>query len=66
MTKVQEIEQQVSHLTPEELAAFRKWFVDFDAEIWDRKLESDVQEGKLDALARRALRDHAEGKSTKL
>lgn len=66
MTKVQEIEQQVSHLTPEELAAFRKWFADFDAEIWDRQLESDVQEGKLDALARRALRDHAEGKSTKL
>jgi len=66
MTKVQEIEQQISHLTPEELAAFRKWFVDFDAEIWDRQLESDVQEGKLDALARRALRDHAEGKSTKL
>jgi hypothetical protein len=66
MTKVQEIEQQISHLTPEELAVFRKWFADFDAEIWDRQLESDVQEGKLDALARRALRDHAEGKSTKL
>jgi hypothetical protein len=66
MTKVQQLEKQIAELTPEELAVFRKWFSDFDAEMWDRQIEADVQAGKLDALARRALRDHAAGKSTKL
>ena len=66
MTKVQQLERQVSELTAEELAIFRKWFSEFDAEIWDRQIEVDVHAGKLDALARRALRDHAAGKSTKL
>jgi len=40
--------------------------IELDADAWDRQLEADVRDGKLDALARRALRDHAEGKTTKL
>jgi hypothetical protein len=58
MTKVQELEQQIAELTPEELTAFRKWFAEFDAELWDRQLEADVRAGKLDDLARRALPRH--------
>ena len=53
-------------LRAEELAAFRKWFLAYDWEVWDRQLEQDVAAGKLDALAEKALRDHAAGKSTKL
>ena len=45
--------------------AFRKWFIAYDSEAWDRQLEQDVLAGKLDALADKALRDHAAGKSTK-
>jgi hypothetical protein len=66
MTRVQELEQKVAHLTPEELATFRKWFAEFDAEMWDQQIEADAAAGKLDALAQRALRHHAEGKTTKL
>ncbi len=44
----------------------REWFADFDAEVWDRQFEADVQAGKLDAMAERALRDHLAGHSTKL
>jgi len=66
MEKVEKIEREVQEFSPEELARFRQWFAAFDAEAWDRQFEADVTAGKLDALADRALRDHADGKSTKL
>ena len=66
MEKVEKIEREVQEFSPEELARFRQWFAAFDAEAWDRQFEEDVAAGKLDALADRALRDHADGKSTKL
>jgi hypothetical protein len=66
MTRIEKIERQIQSLSPEELVALRAWFADFDAEVWDRQLESDVEAGKLDALAERALHAHAAGQSTKL
>lgn len=66
MTRVTSLEQQVRELSPHELAAFREWFARFDADAWDRQLATDVKAGKLDALAERALQDHAAGRSTKL
>ena len=66
MTKVKNLERQVKDLSPEELAAFRRWFQAFDWEAWDRQLEQDVAAGTLDALGGKALRDHAAGKSSKL
>jgi len=64
MSKVEELEQKVQALSPEELARFREWFLEFDwAAAWDRKLERDVRAGKLDALAEKALRDHRAGKT---
>lgn len=66
MSRIQEIEQEVQKLSPGELAEFREWFVQYDAEAWDRKLEEDVEAGKLDDLAERALHDHKAGKSREL
>jgi len=60
MSRVEQIEGHVKELSPEELSAFREWFAEFDAEIWDRQLESDVRTGKLDSLAERALREQAQ------
>jgi hypothetical protein len=51
MTKIEELEKKVEELSPRELSLFREWFATFDAEIWDRQLDSDVAEGKLDDLA---------------
>ncbi len=66
MSKVEKIEREVQRLSSEELAAFREWFAEFDADVWDRQFEADVNAGKLDGLAERALRDHSAGRSTKL
>jgi hypothetical protein len=66
MGNVENIERQIQQLSADELAEFRLWFAEFDAELWDRQLDSDVPSGKLDALAREALRAHAAGTTTKL
>jgi hypothetical protein len=62
MNTVHEIKSAVSELSREELAAFRVWFEEFDAETWDRQFEADVKAGRLDSLAEEALRDLREGR----
>lgn len=64
--RVEKIENQIRELTADELAKLRDWFAEFDARAWDRQFEADAKSGKLDALARRALKDHEAGRSTKL
>lgn len=66
MSKVEILEKQIEGLSAEELARFRQWYAEFDAQAWDRQFEADAKAGKLDVLAEKALRDHATGKSTKL
>jgi hypothetical protein len=64
MGKIEKIEQEVQALSPEELARFRAWFLEYDWAGWDRQIEHDAQAGRLDDLAAKALRDHAAGKTT--
>ena len=66
MGMIENLEEQVRTLSAEDLARFREWFAQFDAEAWDRQLQADVKAGKLDRLAERALRAHAAGHSTEL
>lgn len=65
MRKLDEVENQVRNLSGPELAEFRKWYAEFDAQAWDQQFEADVKAGKLDALAEAARQSHREGKSTK-
>lgn len=66
MNSLQEIESAISKLSADELAAFRVWFAEFDAELWDRQFEEDVAAGRLDKLAERALQHLREGRCTDL
>jgi regulator of replication initiation timing len=66
MTKVQQIEQQIRELSATEISELREWLEQLDADNWDRQIEADVNAGKLDALADRALRAKAAGKTTEL
>ena len=66
MGNVEEIERAITQLAPEDLASLRAWFAVFDAEVWDREFEEDVQAGRLDSLAEEALTDLREGRTTDL
>jgi hypothetical protein len=66
MGKIEKIEHEIQALSPEELAQFRAWFLEYDWAAGGRQIERDSQAGRLDDLAAKALRDHAAGKTTPL
>jgi hypothetical protein len=66
MQAVHELQSAVSQLSAEELARFRAWFDEFDAEVWDGQFEEDAKSGKLDRLANRAIADFRAGKRKQL
>jgi hypothetical protein len=66
MTRIENIEKEIRGLTDKEFAAFRKWFLEFDAETWDRQIERDSTSGRLADLAKKSLADHEDGKSKEL
>jgi hypothetical protein len=66
MSRVEHVEGQVKSLSLDELKAFRDWFAQFDAEVWDDQIEADAKNGKLRPLAERAVHDHESGRSTVL
>jgi len=57
MRSIRDIEKAVRELPPTDLAAFRKWFAEYDAERWDERFERDAKSGRLDELAREAIDD---------
>ena len=66
MKLLEETIEKVKGLSEEELRAFRNWFAEFDAEAWYGELEMDIEEGKLEDLAAKALEDFKKGKCTEL
>ena len=66
MSKVESLEQEIRKLSSQELAELRDWFLEYDAELWDRQIEEDAREGRLDRLAKKALESYHAGKHTEL
>lgn len=66
MSRVEQIEQQITALDQAEFSALREWFAQYDAEVWDSRIEMDANNGKLAVLAESALRDYEEGRATEL
>ncbi len=63
---LQELEAAMRTLSREELAAFRKWFIEFDWEAWDKEIEEDVAAGRFDAVIREVDEDVRAGRLTDL
>lgn len=66
MSRVEQVEQRIAELDATELKELRAWFERYDAEVWDRQIESDSKSGKLRQLVDRALADDRAGRSTEL
>ena len=63
MTKVEALKRDVQNLTQEELTEFRRWFADYDNELWDRQIEADSEAGKFDQLSAEALAELDRGET---
>ena len=66
MTRLEALEREVEQLTPEELAAFREWFVEHDWQTWDSQIERDSAEGKLAKFAVEALEEFERGETSEI
>lgn len=63
---VEDIESVVSLLPAEELARFSQWFEEFTADQWDRQIEQDMREGRLNVALQRTDEHRAAGRCTPL
>jgi len=45
-----EIENAIKDLPPDKVNELMDWFVKYHAEIWDAKIESDLESGRLDSV----------------
>jgi hypothetical protein len=60
--RVQEIEQAIGTLTPEELEQLRLWLDEYAGpRELDRKIEADLAAGRLDGAVQGALNDEKKG-----
>ena len=66
MGKIEKLEQQIRELSAQELAELRRWFVEYDADAWDRQIEADANAGKLDHLIEESATEHKIGKTRPL
>ena len=66
MSTVEHIEDKIRDMSPDELVRFRNWFLEFDSRKWDEQIAQDVQSGKLDKIAEKALQSRGQGKATEL
>lgn len=61
MLTIEQIETAILTLPPDEFQRLRQWFADVDDRRWDKQLEQDVTDGKLDALTEEAIAEFKAG-----
>jgi hypothetical protein len=61
---VEELQNAVCQLPVEELDRFSRWFEEFLADQWDRRIEADIQAGRLDSAGRLADEEFDAGRCT--
>ena len=66
MTKLEDIVSAIAALSSEDLTKLRAWFEDFEARLFDERIERDAKAGKLDQLAAEARADNAAGRTREL
>lgn len=57
METLNELENSIVGLSAEDYKRFRDWFFGYEQQKLDTKIEADVNNNKLDALAKTALQD---------
>ncbi len=55
MTRLDKIEESIADLADDEFWKLADWFVERQAERWERRIEADSAAGKLDDIISAAL-----------
>ena len=59
---IEELKKGVESLKPDELARFRAWYEQFEAALFDAKIERDASSGALDRALAGSEEDFREGR----
>lgn len=63
---VEDLAKAVAALPPDKLAKFRAWYEQFDAALFDAKIELAAHDGKLDKLIAESEAEFRAGKCREL
>ena len=63
---ITEIESVIAKLPPSEVAKLAEWFYEFQAQVWDKQIEEDLQSGRLDSLIEQAEQEFKTGQCQRI
>jgi len=66
MLKIEEIKSIIEKLPKNEFLELKSWIIEKDWQQWDKEIERDSKEGKLDFLIEEALKEKRRGKLREL
>jgi hypothetical protein len=66
MNTVETITNAIAQLPPDQVDQIRAWLAEYEERKWDEQIACDEREGRLDALAERALAEHRAGRTRPL
>ncbi len=58
---VEELEAAITNLPAHELAALMAWLAEYNAKVWDQRIEADLESGHLDAVLAEVEREYEAG-----
>jgi len=58
---VKQIEKAITQLPAKELAELVSWLEDYHAQVWDKRIEDDLEAGRLDALLAEVENEYESG-----
>jgi hypothetical protein len=61
MTTLESIESAILQLPNEQLTQLTNWLLDLDYQRWDKQLEQDIADGRLEHIALKALNEFENG-----
>lgn len=61
MSDLEQIEAAILSLPSREFEQLRLWFLDLDYERWDKQIEQDIEDGKLEAFVQEAIAEYEAG-----
>lgn len=58
---VTEIQAAITELTSDDLADLMKWLNDYQAKLWDKQIEEDLETGRLDGVLAKVDEEYEAG-----
>ena len=58
---IKQIERAITQLPAKELAELVSWLKDYHAQVWDERIEEDLEAGRLDALLTKVDEEYEAG-----